>query len=155
MMKKIADYVKYVKKATLRVINEGEYIDGQEVSVHQFNRDWIKQVINEDIKKGNYMIGVLMDGSFNVCYIGRSTDQTLQKRILQHTYPDDDHFFDDEYYFLFKEADTDEEAIEQECIDYHSFGGDDDYLENEYHPSLPEGKRCPWSNCEHIGSTQN
>lgn len=152
MMKKITDYMKYVKKASLRVINEGEYEDGQEVFVHQFNRDWIKQVVNEDIKKGNYRIGYLLNGYLNVCYVGRSTDQTLQERILQHTNSNDDHYFDDDYYFFFNDADSDVEAIEQECIDYHSFGGDEDYLENEYHPSLPEGKQCPWSDCDHVGS---
>lgn len=40
-MKTIIDYMKYVKKASLRVINEGEYDDGQDVFVHQFNRDRI------------------------------------------------------------------------------------------------------------------
>ena len=152
MIPNVSDYLKYVKKASLRVINEGEYEDGQKVIVHQFNRDWIKQVVNEDIKNGNYRIGLLIDGSFNVSYIGRSTDQTLQERILQHTNPNDDHYFDDDHYFFFKEAGNDEEAIEQECIDYHSFGGDEEYLDNEYHPSLPDDNHCPWSGCDHVGS---
>ena len=52
-------------------------------------------------------------------------------RILQHTNSNDDHYFDDDYYFFFSDADSDDEAIEQECIDYHSFGGDDEYLDND------------------------
>lgn len=139
-------YMKFVKSGSLRVINEGYFTDGEKVLVHQFNRDWIKLIVTEDVKKGNYRIGVFEEGSYNVCYVGRATDQTLQERMLQHS-----EYEDDRYYFFFEGAETDDEAIEQECIDYHSFGGDDGYLDNDYHPALPEGKECPWNNCDHVG----
>jgi len=134
-----------VKSAKLRVINEGYYTDGAKIVVHNFEKNWVKQIVAEDIKKGNYRIGVVVDGSFNVCYIGRATDQKLQDRLLQHP-----EYLDDVYYFDFNSAKTDDEAIKQECIDYHSFG-EKDWLDNEYHPSLPEGDECPWDGCEHVG----
>ena len=134
-----------MESAKLRVINEGQYTDGDKIVVHLFERNWIKQVVTEDIKKGNYRIGVIVDGSFNVCYIGRATDQTLQARLLQHT-----EYLNDVYFFDFNSVTTDEEAIERECIDFHSFG-EKEWLDNEYHPSLPEGEECPWDDCEHVG----
>ncbi len=151
MAKDIVDYLKHTKRAKLRVIAGNYYTDGADICVHQFTRNWIKQMVNEDIQYGNYLIGLLVDGSFNVCYIGRSTDQNLQTRISQHTYNNDPHYFDDDYYFWFRGADTENDARLQECIDFHSFGGDDDYLDNDYHPSLPEGVECPWEGCDHIG----
>lgn len=154
MIPNLKDFMNNVKQASLRVINEGHYVDGEEVYVHKFTPNWIKKVVADDIKKGNYRIGLLNNGSFNVCYVGRATDQKLQDRLLQHTNPNDDHYFDEDYYFIFDAASTDDEAINQECIDYHSFGGDDNYLDNEYHPSLPDGKQCPWKSCDHEGGKQ-
>lgn len=142
---KLEDYVKRMKKVALRVIEEGFYSNGAKIVVHKFERNWVKQIVTEDIKKGNYRIGVIVDGSFNVCYIGRATDQTLQARLLQHT-----EYLDDVYYFDFNSAKNDGEAIKQECIDYHSFG-EDELLDNEYHPSLPKGDECPWDDCDHVG----
>ena len=133
------------ESAKFRVINEGHYTNGENVIVHKFERNWIRQIVTEDIHKGNYRIGVVIDGEFNVCYIGRATDQSLQTRMLQHS-----EYLDDVYYFDYNVANTDEAAINQECIDYHSFG-EDDWLDNEYHPSLQEGEKCPWDGCDHIG----
>ena len=151
MAKDIEDFLIYTERAKLRVIAGNAYTNGKVIRVHKFTRNWIKQVVPKDIKHGNYLIGTLIDGSFNVCYIGRSTDQNLQTRIYQHTYSNDPHYFDDDYYFWFRSADSDEEAIRQECIDYHAFGGQNDYLDNDYHPSLPEGMECPWPGCNHVG----
>lgn len=135
-----------MKQAKLRVI-EGEYYqNGQELWVHPYTSNSIKMWVSDDIKKGNYRIGVIVDGWFNVCYVGRATDQTLQSRMLQHQ-----EYEDDIYYFDFNAADTDKQAIEKECIDFHTFGGDD-WLDNEYHPALPEGMECPWEECNHKGS---
>lgn len=142
----LPDYMERVESVKLRVINEDHYTDGDKIVVHLFERNWIKQVVTEDIKKGNYRIGVIVDGSFNVCYIGRATDQALQERLLQHT-----EYLDDVYYFDFNAAKTDDEAIKQECIDFHSFGGNEEWLDNEYHPSLPKGDECPWEGCDHVG----
>ncbi len=150
-MANLSEYMKNVERVKLRVIKEGYYTDGEEKYVHNFNEKWIKQIVAADIKKGNYRIGLIENGTFNVCYIGRSTDQSLVTRICQHLNMDDDHYFDDDYYFFFDAAKTDEEAIRQECLDYHSFGGDDEWLDNDYHPSMPEDEKCPWPGCGHVG----
>lgn len=155
-MKKFSDMLKYTERVKLRVVREGAYRDGDVIGVHQYNRNWIKQLITPDMKMGNYRVGLIVDGVFNVCYVGRTTDQTLQERLLQHTDPEDDHYFDDNFYFDFNVAKTEEEAIERECIDYHSFGEsseavEDGWLDNEIHPSLPKGEHCPWKDCNHVG----
>lgn len=103
-----------------------------------------------DIKKGNYRIGVIEDVWFIVKYVGRATDQPLQERLLQHKNPADDHYYDDSHYFFISAADKDEEAIKQECIDFHSFGSDE-VLDNDIHPSLPDDTPCPWQGCDHVG----
>ena len=141
----IYGYMKRYIIAKLRVINEGHYINGSTVVVQPFERNWIKQIVPIDIKKGNYQIGAIADCAFNVCYVGRAIDQPLQTRILQHP-----EYLDDNHYFCCKAADKDEEAIYQECIDYHSFG-EDEWLDNECHPALPEGEECSWVGCGHIG----
>lgn len=134
-----------MKKAKLRVISGDYYINGKEIWVHPYNSNTIKQWVYEDIKKGNYRIGVIDNGSFKVCYIGRATGQPLQARMLQHP-----EYMNGAYYFDCNATDTDEEALKQECIDFHSFG-EKEWLDNEYHPSLPEGEGCPWNGCRHVG----
>lgn len=134
-----------IRKVKLDVIDDGCFSQC-DICVHQFDRNWIKQVVTEDIKKGNYRIGLVDDHDvFHVKYVGRSTDQILQTRILQHT---DD--YDDNYYFEFKSASSDYVAVMRECIDFHSFGGSD-YLDNDIHPALPEGMECPWPGCGRKG----
>lgn len=78
-IKKSADLFQIAK---LRVIHNGHYKDGDEIRVYQFDHDWIKHVVKEDIQKGNYRIGRIENGSFHVCYIGRATEQLLQERLL-------------------------------------------------------------------------
>ena len=65
MAKDIEDILMYTEKAELRVIAGNAYANGQQIRVHQFTRNWIKQVVPEDIKHGNYLIGTLIDGSFS------------------------------------------------------------------------------------------
>lgn len=145
-MKRMSDILKYTKTLFLRVVHEGEYKNGEQVSVHQYNSYWIKQIIVENIKMGNYCIGVINGDCFEVCYVGRATDQTLQERMLQHP-----EYEKDKYFFFAKEAKNEKEAINQECIDYHSFGGVEGFLDNIYHPAIHEGKQCPWKDCDHVG----
>lgn len=118
--------------------------------VFQFERNNIKIQIPDDIKKGNYRIGVIEDDWFIVKYVGRVTNQTLQERLLQHKNHTDAHYYDDSHYFFYSAADSDNDAIKQECIDFHSFG-EEEYLDNDYHPSLSQGEKCPWSDCDHVG----
>lgn len=149
-MANLLEFIKNVEEVKLRVLGNGYFTDGEVRFVHNYNEKWIKKIVAADIKKGNYRIGVIANGVFNVRYIGRSTDQTLQQRICQHLNSDDDHYFDDDCFFFFNAAKTDEEAIRQECIDYHSFGGGEQ-LDNRCHPSMPEGETCPWPGCGHVG----
>lgn len=134
----------------LRVVKGTDYRNGQSRLVFQFERNNIKIQIPDDIKKGNYRIGVIEDDWFIVKYVGRVTDQTLQERLLQHKNHTDAHYYDDSHYFFYSAADSDNDAIKQECIDFHSFG-EEEYLDNECHPSLSQGEKCPWSDCDHVG----
>lgn len=136
--------------AGLRVSAAGEYENGENVVVYSFERNWIKIIIGERILQGNYWIGTLEDGVFTPCYVGRATEQPLVTRILQHTKSDDDHYYDESHYFHFDAAYNEAGAIWQECMDYHSFGAEDE-LDNKVHPALPEGVHCPWPGCEHVG----
>lgn len=136
--------------ARLQVVVEGEYKDGEDVVVYQFERNWIKMIVDIRFQRGNYWIGTLEDGAFTPCYIGRATDQPLQTRILQHTNRTDNHYYDERYYFHFDVAVDDADAIRQECVDFHSFG-EDDVLDNEIHPALPDGDACPCIGCDHVG----
>lgn len=135
---------------SLRVIDGTHYRNGQIVVPYQFERNTIKIQVPDDIKYGNYRIGIIDNGWFKVKYVGRATDQPLQARLLQHKDTSDDHYYDDSYYFFVSAAASVEEAKKQECIDFHSFGGEE-FLDNKYHPSLPEGVPCPWQGCEHVG----
>jgi len=134
----------------LRVIAGTDYNNGQKQVVFQFQSDNIRIQIPDEVKKGNYCIGAIDGDEFIVKYVGRATDQTLADRLLQHTNHTDDHYYDDNHYFFFSPANSDEEAINQECIDFHSFGGYE-VLDNKEHPSLPQNSKCPWQGCEHIG----
>ena len=134
----------------LRVFAGTNYINGQQQLVFQFQSDNIRIKIPDIVKKGNYRIGVIDGDWFIVKYVGRATDQALEDRLLQHKNHTDDHYYDDNHYFFFSSANSDEDAINQECIDFHSFGGDE-VLDNKEHPSLPNNTNCPWQGCEHIG----
>lgn len=134
----------------LRVFNGDKYRNGQTQMVIPFERNMIKLAVSEDIVRGNYRIGLIEDDVFKVKYVGRSVDQKLQTRILQHKNTADDHYYNDSYFFFYSSANTDEEAIRQECIDFHSFG-EDEILDNKEHPALPVGDACPFQGCDHVG----
>ncbi|MBS1271989.1 MAG: hypothetical protein MAGBODY4_01125 [Candidatus Marinimicrobia bacterium] len=77
---------------------------------------------------GNYALGYLNEeGTFVVCYVGRSDDE-LQSKLLswvgaiaRYTH------------FEYSYADSAEEAYTKECHNYHDFGGSDN-LYNSNHP---------------------
>lgn len=134
----------------LRVYAGTDYTNGQQQLVFNFQRDNIKIQIPDEVKIGNYRIGIVEGDWFIVKYVGRATDQSLEERLLQHKNHTDDHYYDDSYYFFYSSANSDEDAINQECIDFHSFGGED-VLDNKEHPALPNNTNCPWQGCEHVG----
>lgn len=135
---------------SLRVIRGDNYRNGKTQLVFPFESNMIKMAVPDNIAKGNYRIGVIEDDVFIVKYVGRSTDQNLQTRILQHKNTADDHYYNDSYFFFYSSAYTDEEAIRQECIDFHSFG-EDRILDNKVHPALPDGDVCSFQGCDHVG----
>ena len=138
--------MKNVEQASLRVINEGHYVDGEEVYAHKFTTNWIKKVVADDIKKGNYRIGILNNGSFNVCYIGRATDQKLQDRLLQHTNPNDDHYFDEDYYRYFYNTYAFDKKEGSKCVKTETIAAsktDDTYNCDKYGSEYKlEGNKC-------------
>lgn len=135
---------------SLRVIRGDYYRNGMAKLVFPFESNMIKIAVPDSIARGNYRIGVIEDDVFKVKYVGRAADQNLQTRILQHKNRADDHYYDDNHHFFYTAAETDEDAIRQECIDYHSFG-EDEILDNKVHPSLPEGETCVFEGCDHMG----
>ncbi len=86
---------------------------------------------------GNYLLGHLnQKGALVVKYVGRS-DTDLNERLLDHV---------GEYeHFTFQYASSEKVAFEQECRDYHRFGGEKGSLDNAVHPDRPDGFywKCP------------
>ncbi|MEI6746346.1 MAG: hypothetical protein WCL34_10315 [Methylococcaceae bacterium] len=84
------------------------------------------------ISAGNYALGKTENGIFNVRYVGRS-DSDLNARLKQHVgkHPK----------FKYSYASSPKAAFEQECRNFHDFGGVEK-LENKIHPDRPEG--CAW-----------
>ena len=79
-------------------------------------------------------------------YVGRvddREDEGLKERIKDHIGE-----WEGDLWFDWKEADNIAAAYEQECIDFHAWGGKDK-LENIDHPAKPKGKtnlKCPKCN---------
>jgi len=91
---------------------------------------------------GNYALGKVSEkGTFIVYYVGRS-DEDLNGRLKEWVGKKTKY-----KYFKFKYALSPDEAFEQECKNYHDFGGSEK-LDNEVHPKRPEGsyRRCPYCN---------
>lgn len=88
-------------------------------------------------KAGNYLLGNVIGSVYvKVMYVGRS-DTDLASRLKDHI---------DEGYglFKFKYATSPKAAFEQECTDYHNYGGRL-RLNNAIHPDSPSGisRKCP------------
>lgn len=110
---------------------------------HQFDRDTIESLVDEDMI-GNYALGHDREnGNFVPKYVGRSdTDLRVEliARLGTHPHPR----------FKFRYADSVQQTYERECNNYHDFlfnssGGRQ--LENEIHPPTPEDMdlECPQS----------
>lgn len=96
---------------------------------YTFNQMTINQKVTKK-SAGNYALGhIKSDGTFVVCYVGRS-DSDLKARLCQqlveHPHP----------MFKFSYAKGVLEVYEKECRNYHDFGGSKS-LENEIHPDKP------------------
>lgn len=98
---------------------------------------------NEEINKritkksaGNYAYGYIKDGIFYVKYVGRA-DSDLNERIK--------HGVGQYEEFKFSYAINAKAAFEEECRNYHDFGGSDK-LDNDIHPDKPDNTdyECPY-----------
>lgn len=113
-----------------------------------FTSDEIDDLVADD-RIGNYALGRIdaSDGKFVVQYVGRSdTDiKTELKNRLSLGYS----------HFKFSYADSEKDAFEKECRNYHDFGGKKK-LANERHPDRPDGMddlECPVADCEEMESS--
>ena len=106
--------------------------------------DEIDRLVAED-RKGNYAFGYLDErGVFIVRYVGRS-DTDLRERI-KHGIADMEADPSCRYQrFKFSYAESDTEAYEKECRNFHDFGGMEGLLVNKNHPDKPKGYSgsCP------------
>lgn len=89
---------------------------------------------------GNYRLAKALspDGYLYVSYVGRS-DSDVATRIA-------DHLGEGYRYFRFCYQPSRRAAYEQECRDYHKYGGDKGILDNEIHPASPAfmSYKCPY-----------
>jgi hypothetical protein len=96
----------------------------------------------ESGKKGNFALGYLKEptGGFVVKYVGRS-DTDLKEDLLFNLPKSSTR-----QKFKFDYAQTEKEAFEKECKNYHDFRKQ---LENEQHPRRPKDKNypCPVQGC--------
>lgn len=80
---------------------------------------------------GNYILGNLDEnGDFQVLYVGRS-DSDLRGRI--------GHKIGKYSHFCYSIAQSPREAYNQECLLWHTNGGDEEKLDNKIHPDKPDG----------------
>ena len=103
------------------------------------------ELTNESIDKnvkdsihGNYLLGYLNEkGVFKVQYVGRA-DNGLVRRLKEHV---------SEGYacFWYSTCSSAKEAFDEECRNWHDFGGAKGQLDNIYHPDRPNEKhyKCP------------
>lgn len=107
----------------------------------------------EEGKMGNYAYGYLeeRDGRqiFIVRYVGRSTTD-LREEIKNRHKSDNKFTKADCEQFKFSYAESEREAYEKECRNFHDFGGEQSLL-NEVHPAKPKDDglySCPVDGCE-------
>ncbi len=102
----------------------------------EYNQKIINEIIPNNII-GNYALGHLDGISFVVEYVGRS-DNDLLSRIS--------HSLGKYTHFKFSPANSPLETYQKECLNWHDFGGENGYLDNDIHPDRPDGVKlafCP------------
>ena len=92
---------------------------------------------------GNYHLGRSLreNGRVRVGYVGRADncDHDLYSRLQEHVREKDGKEKDRHYrYFEFSYAANEIAAYEQECMDFHDYGGTEK-LDNDMHPDRPDG----------------
>lgn len=78
---------------------------------------------------GNYAFGKVIDGVFNVHYVGRFSKggERIKHGVGRYSH------------FKLSHALNERVAFEKECLNYHDFTPPD----NKIHPACPVGSRCP------------
>lgn len=106
----------------------------------------------EEGKIGNYAYGYVeeRDGRqiFIVRYVGRSTTD-LRAEIKKRHKSENKFTKTDCEQFKYSYAETEREAYEKECQNFHDFGGEQSLL-NDVHPAKPEDNgtyKCPVKGC--------
>ena len=107
----------------------------------------------DDGKMGNYAYGYLEEREgrqmFIVRYVGRSTTNLREEIKTRHKSDKKFTKLDCEY-FKFSYAETEREAYEKECENFHDFGGEQSLL-NDVHPAKPKDNgtyKCPIKGCD-------
>ena len=122
-----------------KTLHMGKYFPYNEQSI-------LDNVNDEDI--GNYALGSMNGETFVIRYVGRTDEQSVRERLLQHLNRDE---WPDCTCFKFTYASSAQEAYELECRNYHDFGEPDGKLHNKNHPAKPENMRylsCPMIGCD-------
>ncbi len=113
------------------------------VEYYKFDEKTIDKYVPEGVMPGNYKIGRLKDGVFTIIYVGRvdhRQDEGLRDRLKEHIGE-----WNGDLWFDWAKAKDVKAAYEQECTDFHLWGGAK-HLENDKHPRKPDGKtgmNCP------------
>ncbi len=117
------------------------------VHCYPYDKQSIRDNVNdEDI--GNYALGYMDGKTFVVRYVGRTDEQSVRERLLQHLNSGE---WPDCTYFAFRYASTAQEAYKLECLNYHDFGGPYGNLYNQNHPAKPANMsylQCPVVGCD-------
>ena len=110
------------------------------IGPHKFDKETIEKVVILD-NPGNYALGYIESNSFVVRYVGRSDDQSVRDRLMQHLSDGVD-----EYKFFKYSYDLNQtKRFYKECKNYHDFG-ENKRLLNKNHPDAPDGTnlKCPY-----------
>lgn len=112
------------------------------VGPFEFKPEVIRTFVTSD-NPGNYALGYLNDKNmFIVKYVGRSDDEPVRERILQHLM--DKNASEYSHFKFSYETNTTKRFI-KECKNYHDFG-ENEKLNNDIHPDSPNGLNlvCPY-----------
>lgn len=108
----------------------------------EIDEEVVLSYIEKGHQFGNYLYGHYSGNSFIVDYVGRCTDEELQDRIMHRWNKGDNNYVDfnnrKSNYVRFRYAESEQEAIDIECLLYHYFGGSQRLI-NNIHPSRKNG----------------
>ena len=102
--------------------------------------------IEEGHPYGNYIYGHYKNREFVVDYIGRCTQDELQDRIMHRWDKNDNNYNEFEKrgvsHVRFRYAESEDEAINIECLLYHYYRGKQNLINNEHPSRENEPRHC-------------